>query len=110
MQPAAISAAVPIATQSAPSASALAASTPLRIPPEAISVILPYMPMSSSARRAAGMAVSVGTPVWSSWNSGEAAVEPSVPSTTIASQPVLAAILTSCSTRQAASLRMIGTR
>ena len=84
-------------------------STPLRIPPDTTSCTLPVAPSSSIARRAVRIDAISGMPQLSSWYSGAAAVAPSVPSRRIASQPVLTAILTSNSTRQAASFRKIGT-
>src|ERR1019366_3316523 len=100
--------AVPIMTQSAPRANALATSTPERMPPAATSLTLPDMPMSSRARRAAGIAARVGTPVWSRSSSGDAPVPPSMPSTTTTSAPVLAAIAVSKYGRGAPLLTQVG--
>ena len=55
LSPSATSAAVPIETASAPSASALATSAPLRMPPETMSCTLRCMPRSCSACTAGRM-------------------------------------------------------
>src|SRR5580693_2948831 len=62
LSPSATSAAVPIETASAPSASAFATSAPLRTPPEMINCTLRCIPSSSSARTAGRIAASVGIP------------------------------------------------
>ena len=60
--------------------------------------------MSSSARRASTIAASVGMPVWSWRISGDAAVPPSMPSTTTTSAPHLAASFTSSNDARRADL------
>ena len=57
------SAAIPMATESAPSAIDLAASAPLRIPPEMIKETFPYRPNSLKASRASTIAGTVGMPL-----------------------------------------------
>ena len=95
LSPIAISAAVPIETASAPSASAFATSAPLRIPPETISCTFRCMPSSWSASTAIRVAGSVGIPTCSMKTSCVAAVPPCIPSTTITSAPAFTASWTS---------------
>src|SRR3990170_1472421 len=65
LSPSAISAAVPIETASAPSASALATSAPLRMPPETMSCTWRCKPRSCSAWTAGLMAPRIGRPTCS---------------------------------------------
>ena len=101
MQLSAISAAVPMETASAPSASAFAASTPFLIPPEMMTCTSPSAFISSSDRTASHRADNVGTPVWSRSASGDAPVAPSIPSITRTSAPAFTASFTSSETREA---------
>ncbi len=88
-------AATPIETASAPRASALATSAPVRMPPETTSCTLRCMPSSCSACVACGTAASVGIPTCSMNTSWVAAVPPCIPSTTTTSAPAATASLTS---------------
>ena len=63
--------------------------------PESISTAFAMAYAGASGQTASQMAARVGMPVWSSKTSGEAAVPPSMPSTTTQSAPALAASLTS---------------
>jgi hypothetical protein len=95
LSPSATTAATPIDTASAPSASALATSAPDRIPPETISCTCLCMPSSWSDRTASGIAAMIGIPTCSMNTSWLAAVPPSMPSSTITSAPALTASATS---------------
>ena len=84
-----MSAATPIETASAPSASALATSAPERIPPETTSWMRRCIPSSWSASTARRTAGSVGIPTCSMKTSCVAAVPPCMPSRTMTSAPGL---------------------
>ena len=101
LQPSAISTPCPIATASAPMASALATSAPLRMPPEITNCTVPRMFRSSSASTAWRSAASVGMPTCSMNTVCVAAVPPCMPSTTITSAPACTASFTSLNTRVA---------
>ena len=90
-----MSAATPIETASAPRASALATSAPVRMPPETMSWTLRCMSSSISDSTACGMAARIGIPTCSMKTSWVAAVPPCMPSSTIASAPALTASATS---------------
>ncbi len=91
LSPSATTAATPIETASAPSASAFATSAPDRIPPETISCTWRCMPRSCSDRTASGIAAMIGIPTCSMNTSWLAAVPPSMPSSTITSAPAFTA-------------------
>ena len=101
MQPSAISIPCPIETASAPIASALATSAPVRMPPETTSCTTPRRFRSSSASTAWRTAASVGTPTCSMNTVCVAAVPPCMPSTTTTSAPAIAASFTSLKVRVA---------